>query len=253
MNIKEEGNHPNESDFIDYHTVQKNHKELNDAATDGRSVNNNRKLIREKNDVIEELLKTKAQMNRLYFDCRKNIEQIQILETTKIKNEEMLSQNEQKIQTLLNEKKKLLLQIEAKKENANRCSMLMARLDKADEESKRYKKECEKQKSELISLTRENKQLSAQIKQLRSCGENIQLEIHDYNQSNEIKEKTNKIDQHNDEIYDVEDILDHKIKNKQNYFKIRWKGYDETNDSWEKESNLNCPRILKKYLKTVKK
>lgn len=114
-----------------------------------------------------------------------------------------------------------MLKIDAEKENINRCSMLMAKLQRVDEESKRYKKECEKQKLELALQIRKNKQLTVQIKQLQNCGKNFQSEIHDISQSNKKENKPKEIDHNNDESYEVENILDQKIKQKQQYFKIR--------------------------------
>lgn len=48
--------------------------------------------------------------------------------------------------------------------------------------------------------------------------------------------------------YEVEDIVDHKIKGKKKYFKIRWKNYDESQDTWEPEGDLSCPEIIERYL-----
>lgn len=51
-----------------------------------------------------------------------------------------------------------------------------------------------------------------------------------------------------DEGYEVEDIVDHKFKGKKKYFKIRWKNYDESQDTWELEEDLSCPEIIEGYL-----
>lgn len=52
------------------------------------------------------------------------------------------------------------------------------------------------------------------------------------------------------DVYEVEDILDHKYKKKQRIFLIRWKDFSALHDTWEKESNLKCAQILTKYLKS---
>lgn len=31
-------------------------------------------------------------------------------------------------------------------------------------------------------------------------------------------------------------------------FLIHWKGYREADDSWEAETNLNCPDLIKKFM-----
>lgn len=46
-----------------------------------------------------------------------------------------------------------------------------------------------------------------------------------------------------DNNYEVKELLDHRKRNTQREFLVRWK------DTWEKESSLNCPKILKAYLK----
>lgn len=51
-----------------------------------------------------------------------------------------------------------------------------------------------------------------------------------------------------DEGYEVEDIVDHKFKGKKKYFKIRWKNYEEDQDTWEPEEDLACPEIIERYL-----
>lgn len=52
----------------------------------------------------------------------------------------------------------------------------------------------------------------------------------------------------NDE-YEVKDIVTHKMKRGTGLvFKVRWKGYDKSHDTWEKKDNLNCPEILTTYL-----
>lgn len=51
-----------------------------------------------------------------------------------------------------------------------------------------------------------------------------------------------------EEGYEVEDIVDHKIKGKKKFFKIRWKNYDESQDTWENEEDLSCPEIIERYL-----
>lgn len=51
-----------------------------------------------------------------------------------------------------------------------------------------------------------------------------------------------------DEGYEVENIVGHKFKGKKKLFKIRWKNYDESQDTWEPEEDLSCPEIIEQYL-----
>lgn len=50
--------------------------------------------------------------------------------------------------------------------------------------------------------------------------------------------------------FEVESILDYRIKNGVRQFKIRWVGYTPKDDSWEDEKHLDCPAILNSYLES---
>lgn len=52
-----------------------------------------------------------------------------------------------------------------------------------------------------------------------------------------------------DEEYEVDEIIQHKIRGTKNVFLIRWKGYGADADTWEKEKSLSCPEIVAKYKK----
>jgi len=50
-----------------------------------------------------------------------------------------------------------------------------------------------------------------------------------------------------EEEFEVEEILDvRKYYGKIQYL-IKWKGYQLSDASWEPESNLNCPELIKKF------
>lgn len=49
--------------------------------------------------------------------------------------------------------------------------------------------------------------------------------------------------------FEVENILDDKIEKRRKYYLIKWKGYDDNFNSWEKKSALKCSQLLNKYLK----
>eukprot|EP00301_Raphidiophrys_heterophryoidea_P005649 c12352_g1_i1.p1 GENE.c12352_g1_i1~~c12352_g1_i1.p1 ORF type:complete len:251 (-),score=77.32 c12352_g1_i1:1137-1796(-) len=62
-------------------------------------------------------------------------------------------------------------------------------------------------------------------------------------------QKTNQDDNSDSEPeFEVEKILDDKKKGKQTHFFIKWKGFPESENSWEPEANLsNCVGIIKAY------
>lgn len=51
-----------------------------------------------------------------------------------------------------------------------------------------------------------------------------------------------------DDDYEVEDIINHKFEKKVRLFLVRWKNCAPEDDTWEPESSLACPDIVKKYL-----
>ncbi|XP_036222161.1 M-phase phosphoprotein 8 isoform X3 [Bactrocera oleae] len=62
-----------------------------------------------------------------------------------------------------------------------------------------------------------------------------------------------------EEVYEVKDIVGHKIEHGVTYYLIRWKGYTKDDDTWEPEDTLSCPDIIERYKnkqsasKTIKK
>ena len=52
-----------------------------------------------------------------------------------------------------------------------------------------------------------------------------------------------------EEEYEVEEILDKRKHYGKIQYLIKWKGYPLSEASWEPESNLNCPELLKKFNK----
>lgn len=48
--------------------------------------------------------------------------------------------------------------------------------------------------------------------------------------------------------YEVLTLLKHRGRKGKREFLVRWKEYPASQNSWEKEENLSCPQILKKYL-----
>lgn len=55
--------------------------------------------------------------------------------------------------------------------------------------------------------------------------------------------------------YEVEQIVDKRVNKKTGAtkFLIRWKGYDESSDTWENASDLNCPELIRKFNTQKKK
>lgn len=48
------------------------------------------------------------------------------------------------------------------------------------------------------------------------------------------------------DLFEVDKIIDKKIKNKEVHYKVHWKGFGDEEDSWEPESFLgNCKKAIK--------
>lgn len=84
---------------------------------------------------------------------------------------------------------------------------------------------------------KENRQLQAR------CNE-LQKGIHQNQSSDNRSEKKD-----DSGFYEVQEILDHKMKRKSRLYLVRWVGYDPSYDSWVAESDLDCTEILAKYKK----
>ena len=49
------------------------------------------------------------------------------------------------------------------------------------------------------------------------------------------------------EEFEVEENLDVRKHYRKTQYLIKWKGYPLSDASWEPESNLNCPELIKKF------
>ncbi|XP_063751605.1 histone-lysine N-methyltransferase SUV39H1b isoform X2 [Eleginops maclovinus] len=50
----------------------------------------------------------------------------------------------------------------------------------------------------------------------------------------------------NPKVYDVEFICDYK-KTKEEFYLLKWKGFPESDNSWEPKRNLKCPKLIKQF------
>ncbi|KAK4291002.1 hypothetical protein Pmani_036134 [Petrolisthes manimaculis] len=51
--------------------------------------------------------------------------------------------------------------------------------------------------------------------------------------------------------YEVEAVVDHRVRGRFTEYKVRWKGFGPRDDSWLPEAELNCDTLLNKYFKTA--
>ncbi|XP_020286876.1 chromobox protein homolog 5-like isoform X2 [Pseudomyrmex gracilis] len=66
--------------------------------------------------------------------------------------------------------------------------------------------------------------------------------------------KKDEKDSENAKEFEVEKIIEvHFKKNGTREFLIRWKGFSPAHDSWEPESNLNCPYLISRFMEKLEK
>lgn len=91
------------------------------------------------------------------------------------------------------------------------------------------------------------------------CAPVNRKERYHYKEDKKRKRKRKRKVEISDEEYDednaeweVKRILGMKFKKgNTRAFLVRWKGYDESHDSWEAEENLKCPDLIEKFLSTM--
>lgn len=206
-----------------------------------KPVNNTIKIKRERAPIV----KSEHEMNSTPFesitincgpesivdDLKTKVATLKI-EKDKLIKEVVSSQEEnQKLFFDLKSKQKV---IAALQNNKKQFKEKMTSQEKLIEQLTREKSEQSEYEDKLIAqLNRERNASQAKIKQLLACSAP--------------RKKANSTAESTDGEYEVETILDHEVKGGQRRFLIRWKHFSSFHDSWEKESNLNCPEILNSY------
>lgn len=143
-----------------------------------------------------------------------------------------------KIETLEKEKDKLIKELLLSQEENQKLYIDVQSKNKvivaANEKCEQLQEKLSRQEQLITNLTREKNAAQSKIKQMMA-----------YAVSNKKEESIDDLDE---DEYEVQTILNHEVKKGVRRFEIRWKNFPPSYDSWEKESNLNCPQLLKDYL-----
>lgn len=152
----------------------------------------------------------------------------------------------EKLASLQTENQRNFLKLKAKEVECatqiNEMKILEQRLAEVSalkSELSNIKKEMYEQKTNdektISNLNLEIKKCNAHIKQLQKG-----LDMRSANHTD---------DDESDETFEVEHLLNHKKTKSGIQYLVRWKDYSSADDLWVKESDLQCPKILKAYKK----
>lgn len=177
--------------------------------------------------LIANLMKLQSDYNDVFFQLQKEKELSAVRLRDHKHSVEALKKNTVELRVLQKENQRLA---DAVKELHNELNTMQSDL-----------------KKENVELRQANKLLQARVKQLQfGASERQKFEEQQHCSNHKTKSKPKK----NDE-FEVENILDDEFRKGKHYFLVKWKGYDESESSWESKSNLNCPKILQKYFKSI--
>lgn len=166
----------------------------------------------EKTNLITEIVSLKSLNQKISFELDKQKKAVASIKTETNHNVSKLNREIAKVSSDLKTSESKMIQLE-----------------------KKHSEEKANDKKLIDKLDSERKQLVARVKQLQSCS---------------IANQTDNGEHTDDQnVYEVDKLIADEWDGKTHYFLVRWKGYGREDDTWEKEKNLSCPKILEEYKK----
>lgn len=111
-----------------------------------------------------------------------------------------------------------------------------------------FETECRLMKEKLDAKVQEVSELEMALERMKSAHD---IEMEEMNlKIQSIQERSSEgTDEEVDDHFEVERLLSHKIQRGEQIFFVKWKGFNNRHNSWVKRNDLNCKKILYKYLK----
>lgn len=130
-------------------------------------------------------------------------------------------------------------------ENCTDCVKKQRFIDVLKVENKRLQTELQSTKENILKLQvdMERKDAAHKIET-----EEMNLKLRPSQEQSNSKCSDDISDSDEPVEYVVERLLKHKIENGEQMFFVKWELFANRYNSWVKRSDLNCPRILQKYL-----
>lgn len=208
-----------------------NSQTQNEAPTSSNDVSNEKKCF------IEKIVALKSENNKNVLALKAAQAECAALLKTKQNLEQQIVEKDT---AFAMQKKKIELELDATKKNFDAMKSNSDKIiaDLKVELTKVRDKLAENEKKNgrtMIDLKNENKTLQGLVKQ--------------YQRGLDQREKITE--QSVDAEFEVEAVIGHRETANGKEYLIRWKGYGQDEDSWEKESNLNCRKLLNAYIRST--
>lgn len=242
------------------------------------TLESNTELIKKQDEII---VNSKKEIDDLKNKLKNHSDSVTLvnslqnsLKTIELENKQMLNKSktfEEEITTLkgkvnssqaeLSEvKKKMDIQTNALKLKENEHSALevkhreaISKIQHLESELATGKAAQKSGEDNIRNLQKDKLHLQARLNQIQSSSYNSPpvKRSHPESSSQSSTSSSSKTKRKKDDcsIFEVEKLIDHKIENGKLFYKVRWMSYGPEDDTWECESNLNCPDILSDYKK----
>lgn len=191
---------------------------------------------------LSQLSDIRQKYSNAIYELEKTKEMVTSLHNDKDRLLQTIEKSDKTVESLSSQNAALKLRIVAAEDEMN---MLRHENDVWKDEKKQLESSIQSLQKEKMAIIKNEQLKSKEIVLLRKEAKVLQARIKQNASGTERNKRYfNQISAQTIDIsYEVKDILAHRKKSNKREFFIRWK------DTWEKESNLNCPKILKRYLK----